>query len=205
MNLKEYDVQYMYTWPFAARAVVILIICIIIFFFAYLLDFSSFARQSNTITTQTNEYILQYQSLLRSQARIEHEITQYSALEKTLQDWQNTLVPQHQIPELLNDILKIGTDIGLHFNVFNPDEHKVKKNYHITPLQVVAEGSFPQIVSFLSKVANLPSIVVLEKTTIKAQELTEKDDPNSQKGDNLTLALTIDIYYQPTKKTSRKL
>ena len=66
-----------------------------------------------------------------------------------------------EIPALLTDISEAGVENGLEFKRFRPKEERKQDFFVTVPIQIKASGSYHQLASFVSDIANFQRIVTL--------------------------------------------
>ncbi len=87
---------------------------------------------------------------------------------------QYVLAMEKQLPSkaemdaLLSDINQAGVGRGLQFELFKPGQVVVKEYYAELPIQIKVSGSYHDVASFTSDIANLPRIVTLNDLKITA-------------------------------------
>ncbi|OGT44002.1 MAG: hypothetical protein A3F13_04560 [Gammaproteobacteria bacterium RIFCSPHIGHO2_12_FULL_40_19] len=82
--------------------------------------------------------------------------------------------PEFKIGELLADISKLGTEQGLKFIYFKPQQSVDHVYYAEVPVEISVVGQFHQIGRFLGGVANLPgSVVAVNHFTLTRLDGTE--------------------------------
>ncbi len=113
------------------------------------------------IEHQEDELKIQVQAFLDNLESINNDVGQLPQLEKSLETWRATFVTQAQTPDLLNDILRIGTNNSLRFDTFSPGAEMNEGLYVKIPIKIVIKGTYEQVANFISQVANMTSIVVI--------------------------------------------
>jgi type IV pilus assembly protein PilO len=85
---------------------------------------------------------------------------------------QYVLAMEKQLPSkaemdaLLSDINQAGLGRGLQFELFKPGQVVVKEYYAELPIKIKVTGSYHDVASFSSDIANLPRIVTLNEMNI---------------------------------------
>lgn len=192
----KYDVRRMYNWPLTTRIFILFILFLILLYGAYVYDFAGFKYKFASNEHLTSDLKQQFEVIYKQQTALEDEISNFKALSKMLLEWQKKLTPGPNLPELLNEILKIGTTNGLRFNLFTPDVPVKEDTYFKIPIKIQAEGSYTQIANFLSQIANMNRIVAFGDILIaKPQVLNDGKKPNPNVDANtLTLEMIMEVY-----------
>ena len=79
---------------------------------------------------------------------------------------EKQLPSKAEMDALLSDINQAGIGRGLRFELFKPGSVNVKEYYAELPIQIKVTGSYHDIATFTSDIANLPRIVTLNDMKI---------------------------------------
>jgi Tfp pilus assembly protein PilO len=190
--------------PIPLRVAFIGVICALLFYFAYMFDFSYTLRVINANKNQENDLKTNLQVVINQRNDLQANISDYQQLFATLVEWQGQLIKPEQLPDLLNEMLKIGTADSLQFDLFNPGE-KIKEDlYYKVPIKIVAEGSYNQIADFISQIANLKWLIAVDDFIIVAKRRLNpeaKANPGEEIGNNnLVSEINVEAYYRAGSK-----
>lgn len=172
MELNELDFENMGHWPLAIKAVFILLCCTILFIVSY---WFFIKPQWNTLKQVKLE-----QANLLQDYRIKHRdainLIQYQEQLKKIQllltDMLAQLPNSSDIPNLVEDISKLGTLNGLDFQLIKPDNEIQEDFVTVMPINMIVNGRYHQLAGFISDVSRLQRIVVFDDFTIRRQEET---------------------------------
>lgn len=200
MNL---NIKNIYAWPLTTRLLILGLLFAVIFYLGYLWDLSSLRTELADVTQQENEIKQQIESVIKKEASIRNELSQFDILKKTLSIWQQKLVDYNELPSLLNEVLKIGATNHLYFALFNPESEEREDIYAKLPIKVIAVGNYHQIALFLSQVVNMPWIVVIgdfiltneNRNDVLGARLAEQ--ANAQR--LITAEVKLIVFYIPEK------
>lgn len=191
-------------WPLMTRIVMIAFICLIVFFIGYKWDIAALQKKLSLSQTQEKDLKLQYENVIKKQLEANAQVTHFNEMRVVLTEWQKKLVSYNEIPELLNQVLKIGNNNALYFSLFDPDKAIEANNYEKLPIHIIAAANYHQIADFLSQIANLPWIIVIDNFIItndnKSDVLGAKLAETANAENLQTLNLTLNIYY-PKQQT----
>lgn len=174
------DLKTIYEWPFTLQLLVVLPLCALILYLAYFFDFTLLNRALMDGKRQENDLKEQISLIFTQQIKLENDLTKFKVLELMISEWQAKLVPPAKLPNLLNDILKIGTANNLKFDQMQPGVEVKDEIYMKVPIKIKVRGGYHQVANFISQVANLPLLVVVKGIII------EKSNPQNAIGKNLT-------------------
>lgn len=189
----KYDIKEVYDWPLIPKAILIVLMCVLLLFLAYFFDFSGSLRRLGLAKQQEIDLKTQFVSLSNSEADIKQELKKYPMLEEVLVAFQKKLIAPDDLPEVMNDILKMGEQNGLKFINFTPGkEEKLDKYIKIT-VKAVVTGTYDQIANFMSQVANIDRFVAIGNFTIVKAAQAQANAATAESG-HLTADLTLEIY-----------
>jgi len=133
------------------------------------------------------------------QARTYGEVMYYSKNTKIARQEYEVLLkqfpPASKIGDLLSSITKLGTESGLKFISFRPQNEIMGKYYASIPVDISVVGKFHELAQFLSGIANLPaSVVVVNQLTFEHST-----------GELLTLNFVATLYHTLPNSTEVKV
>ena len=203
--MATYDIKRMYEWPKGIRLSIIICAGMIIFYLGYLLDISSLNATLKISQQQEADMKEQYQMIIHKKVTLQNDVSHYPELKSLLTRWQKHLVTHAEIPELLNDILKTGGNNHLYFNLFNPLDDVRESIYYKLPIKMVVVGRYQEISNFISQIANLPQIVMVDDFTLSNENrndvLGAKLAKQAADQNLLTAEITLLVYRVAEKKT----
>lgn len=82
------------------------------------------------------------------------------------------LPDNRELPSLLTDISKAGSNAGLDFHLFQPGKEEIQGFYKIIPVSIKVEGRYHQITDFFFQITKLSRIVNVNNVHVKSK----KDD-----------------------------
>lgn len=120
--MKKMTLNNVYEWPLMTRLLLLGLIFFISFYLGYRMALSnlfsklSAAEQKETDIKQEIEFVIHKSKVIQS------EISHLPVLRRELDKWNKELVNYQDLPQLLNQILKLGADNHLFFSLFTPGE-----------------------------------------------------------------------------------
>jgi type IV pilus assembly protein PilO len=194
--MKHYDLKRIYEWPFAVQAVMLGVCAFLVLYLAYLIDLSSLQSDIIINEQQVEDSKQQLQIMLNKEVDIKNEISQLPELKALLKQWQQQkFVDQPMLPNLLDTILKEGESNQLKFSAFNPMREVKEGDYTKVPVKIQMTGTFNAIATFISQVANMQKIILIEYFSIKNDGASAAATMSSLTSDDmLTADLTLEIY-----------
>lgn len=197
------NVKNIYDWPLTTRLLIALLVGALAFYMGYMWDLSSLKTELTVTQQQEQDLKQQIELLVHKEAGLKIEVSQFADLKALMAEWQTKLVQRTNLPELLNEILKIGGNNHLYFSSFDPQGEVEDNGYTKVPIKMVAVGSYHQIASFISQVANMASIVVISDFIIsnenKSEILGDKLAKEANAANLLTATILLEVYLAEKK------
>lgn len=173
----------------------ILIIAIFfgIFIFALFIDNGIQSSRISSAKNYTKSLKQNYENLQKENARLEFNKKATLILQKQFDDLVANLPVNSKIDQVLEDISKIGANLGLKFVSFKPQEVKVYEYYSQTPINMTIVGTYHNLAQFLSDIANLKQLVTISDFKITRENPTI---------DALTMHMTVIVFQHHLKGKS---
>lgn len=118
--MKKMTLNNIYEWPLMTRLLLLGLIFAATFYLGYRLDISGEILKLRRAESQEADLKQQVELTIRKNKMTQADIAQLPALKAKLQTWKKQLITYNDLPELLNQILKIGSDNHLFFSLFTP-------------------------------------------------------------------------------------
>ena len=194
----DYDLKNIHKWPISLRALVIGFACAIAFYFGYSRYLSTLNLNLSKAKQHETELKGQLQLSISQKNSLQSELQQFPKYVSLLNVWNNQLIRYVNLPQLLNDILKIGAQNNVYFSLLNPGKEMKENFYMKTPIKLIAVGSYHQIASFASQLANLNWIIVIGDFSIsnenKNDVLGTKLAAQANAENLLTVEMNLEVY-----------
>lgn len=166
--MKSLSLNKIYEWPVMTRSLIIGLVCAIVFYLGYSWDLSDMKSKLLSEQQKEQDIFSQLDLIISQQQASQDAISHLSKLQGTLNEWKTKLIKYSALPDLLNQILKIGSDNRLHISLFNPEDEIKMGSYTKVPIKAIVVGSYHQIATFISQVANMPNIVEIDDFTLSS-------------------------------------
>ncbi|MDO6765443.1 type 4a pilus biogenesis protein PilO [Agarivorans sp. 1_MG-2023] len=168
-QLNELDLESIGTWPKVAKIIFGLVVCGLLsagFYYYQIAD-----EQKELVKLEAKEQDLRSKFEVKAaiagnlpiyQKQVEEMRVAFSSLLKQLPE-------KHEIPGLLDELSFIGIDNGLEFRRINWEPEVEHEFSTELPIKLEVSGTYHQLGAFVSAVAALPRIVILDNITMKKQ------------------------------------
>ena len=194
----KYDVKKMYEWPLLAQVFIMVLTALFIVYLGYFIDLVPMQEQVRSSDQQQEDLKQQFKVSLDQTVSITNSIQLLPKLQELLSLWEHRFISTAELPTLLDTILKYGQENGLKFNLFDPGTEMKAGKYTMIPLHINMSGSYDQISSFMSEVANMPKMVIVGNFSLLNENMDEElttANPEPLNSDlTLTSDLTLEIY-----------
>ncbi|NOX33644.1 MAG: type 4a pilus biogenesis protein PilO [Deltaproteobacteria bacterium] len=112
--------------------------------------------------------------LLSTYKRRASEILKYEKMMAQTQEEFNTamkaLPDKRELPSLLTGISKAGSDAGLAFHLFKPENEVNKEFYKEIPISIKVKGRYHQLTDFFFQITRLNRIVNINNVAVKSRK-----------------------------------
>ena len=174
MNLREYyevlqtlDMQNPGAWPrwvhISACVVAGLVILGAGIYFLIKPEYDTLVKEQNKELSLRQEFESKQQKV----AALDAYRAQLAEMEHTFGDMLRQLPSKAEVANLLNDISETRIACSLEQELFQPQSEQPKEFYAELPNKIVVTGGYHQMGQFVSGVAALPRIVVIDDVEIK--------------------------------------
>ena len=155
-------------WPIAPRVLLALGVSLAVVVVAWFLYLSSKFEERDTLAQQEVTLRDEYRMKIAQAINLEELQRQRLQADKYVELLEKQLPSRAEMAALLSDITQAGVGRGLQFELFKPGQVAVKDYYAELPIDIKVSGSYHDIGSFASDMANLPRIVTLNNMKIES-------------------------------------
>jgi type IV pilus assembly protein PilO len=186
------DLNNVGSWPIAIKV----LMCVLAFAGAlalgYFLHITNLQKELEGIQAIQAELRQDYEKKYFKAVHLE----EYQAQQKEMQESFNTILRQlpsdTEIPGLIEDITLVGLKNGLTFTSIELQNEQLHEFYIEKPIKIVVTGSYHDLGSFVSDVADLSRIVTLHDFTIHPDRTRAKSGDG--RGGLLRMSILAKIY-----------
>lgn len=169
-ELNELDFNNIGSWPAAIKGVAMVLALALVLGLGYYLYLTD--KQSALQSAQAKELDLRrdYEFKAEKAANLEEYRSQKAQMEATFGALLKQLPQDTEVPGLLDDITRAALDNELKIESIDLQQEKQLEFYVELPIDIVVEGSYHKIGSFVSGVAALSRIVTLHDFSLEPQD-----------------------------------
>jgi type IV pilus assembly protein PilO len=202
--MKNLNLNMIYDWPIGARAGVLGMVFLIVFMLGQYWKISPLKTNYQDLISQEADLKQQFQLAVVRKDVLTDEMVEYPSLQSILMSWRKQLPLDVDLPELLNQILKMGASHHVFFSMFDPGVETKLNPYWNVPIKMIVVGSYDQVALFLSQLANLSWILSIGDFTFsdenKNDVLGAKLAALANEQNLLTATINFNIYFIPNNQ-----
>ncbi len=161
-DLRNLDPKTIGSWPFFARALVLLLVLLGIVAIGWWFGWKG---QQENLDAKSAEEVTLRQSFVQKKTQainLDLHVKQLADIEKQFGTLLRQLPSKNEMDGLLADINQAGIGRGLQFELFKPAaSEKLGEFYAELPVEIRVTGGYTDIGAFASDVAQMPRIVTL--------------------------------------------
>ncbi len=160
-NIKEIDYTDLTSWPFWLKILVIMLIGLAVIGGTFTYLHTTKLKQVREGEIKEEKLKKEYLDKRKKSISLPLYRTQMEEIKDRFAVLLQQLPNKAEIPSLLTDISQAGTENGLEFKRFRPKKEITKDFFVDVPIQIKASGSYHQLATFVSDIANFQRIVTL--------------------------------------------
>lgn len=175
-DVADLDLNNVGSWPAAVKGIVMVLALLLVLgggYYFYVTDKQTMLQQAQMKERDLRQ---DFEAKSFQAANLEAYRQQKIEMQTAFDGLLRQLPSDTEVPGLLEDITRTALDNELRIESIDLQEERRTEFYIELPIQIVVEGNYHKIGSFVSGVANLSRIVTLHDFTIQPQ-----DSPNQLK------------------------
>lgn len=205
MDLNELNFDNIGIWPWFVKLIFIVISFVAIIVFGIFMLVKPEIKKLDRVAARTHELKQIYEAKQYRTASVTEYKKQLVQMRVILTDMLKQLTMTNEIPALVEEISKIGAENGLNFKLIKPGTEVEYDFYAERPIEISVTGSYHDIASFISDVAQLQKIITFNDFIIKKPINREQQSPQSQvnphnEKEELVMDSTARIYRYTERK-----
>lgn len=168
-DLSDLDVNNIGSWPAAVKAVVMALAFLLVLGGGYYFYLTTKQDTLATAVRKEQELRSDFETKSFKAANLDAYRQQKKEMEATFETLLRQLPSDTEVPGLIEDITRTALDNELTIESIDLKDEVRTEFYVELPIQIVVEGSYHKLGSFVSGVANLSRIVTLHDFDIEPQ------------------------------------
>ncbi|TAL59096.1 MAG: pilus assembly protein PilO [Legionella sp.] len=191
LSLNELTLENVGQWPLPIKLGVVVGVSLLIIFLGYWLIAKGNFEQYDTLENQEAVLKTDFETKQRQAANLQAYRNQLIIMNERFGAMLKQLPAKNEMPGLLEEISKTGIAAGLKFELFAPQKEVEHDFYIELPIKIIVVGTYFQLATFLSHVAEMNRIVTLHEFSIEG---VSSKDRKTISEDELVMNITAKIY-----------
>jgi type IV pilus assembly protein PilO len=172
-DVAELDINDAGSWPAAIKAIAMLLVLVVVVGGGYYFYMSDKQTALERVELRERELRQDFESKSFQAANLEAYRQQKVEMELQFEGLLRQLPSDTEVPGLLEDITRQALINELNIESIDLQDERRTEFYVELPIEIVVDGDYHKIGSFVSGVANLSRIVTLHDFTISPQKSPE--------------------------------
>lgn len=194
-DINDLDFSNAGAWPAPIKAIAALLVVAAVVAAGYWFDAKDLWANYEQVQREELNLKRQFESKQKVMANIEDYEAQLEELEGMLAEMLQQLPTETEMPDLLEDVSRIGVENGLAFELFRPENEFNEGGVFLSkPISIRARANYHQFANFISDVSALSRIVTLESVQIAVDGRGANQE---QDEDELLIEARLQTYRYP--------
>lgn len=169
-DINDIDFERIGVWPLPAKIFVCVLLVILVLAGTYYFKISDLNMTLDSVRAKELTLRESYRKKSFEAANLEAYKAQMDEMKSTFESLLARLPAKTEVPGLLEDIGKRGSESGLTINSVAIQPDVVAEYYIEVPINIDVQGGYHDMGGFVSGVAGMPRIVTLHDFTISASK-----------------------------------
>ncbi len=169
LDVSDLDINNIGSWPGAVKVILVILLFVVVLGLGYYLHITDKQDKLDREVAEEQELRKEYEDKAAQAANLEAYRQQKQEMEAAFGALLRQLPSDTEVPGLLEDITRTAVDNELNIESINLQAERKTEFYVELPIEIVVEGGYHKIGSFVSGVANLSRIVTLHDFKIEPQ------------------------------------
>jgi type IV pilus assembly protein PilO len=199
MNMQELTLENIGSWPMWAKGIVLSVVCILLIGCFYFFDIKPQELKVSQLRLENEDLRATYELKYEQSVNLPEYQAQIQKINQLINHKLEQLPKEIDLPNLIEDISKMGIAAGLEFTSIKPLAEVDKEFYTELPIQIEVSGNYHQFGQFVSNLASLQRIVTLDDFKIQVENMDNSQQVTEKKvvdGNHLTMSLVAKTYKQ---------
>ncbi|MCE2949754.1 MAG: type 4a pilus biogenesis protein PilO [bacterium] len=168
-ELRRLDPKNVGAWPIAVQVVALILLLALVIFLGYWFDWRNQLTEINTLRERESTLRTTFIDKKRQAINLPAYQKQLEDIQQAFGALLRQLPNRSEMDALLTDINQAGLGRGLQFELFKPATQETTSEFYAElPINIRVTGSYHELGSFASDIAQLPRIVTLNDIAVAA-------------------------------------
>jgi type IV pilus assembly protein PilO len=169
VDFNNLDFNNVGSWPVALKVIIMIFLLLLILGAGYMLSIKDKRAALGVAAQEELELRVQYEDKAAQSANLDAYLKQKEEMKETFGALLRQLPSDTEVPGLVEDITRTAIDSELKIESIELQPEQKTEFYVELPINIVVEGDYHKIGTFVSAIANLPRIVTLHDFKIEPQ------------------------------------
>ncbi|MAZ38681.1 MAG: pilus assembly protein PilP [Legionellales bacterium] len=201
MNVEDLTLENIGIWPTWAKVVVVGLVCSFIVGLFFFFDIKPMRSQLLQAELADKELRATYEIKSEQAANLDEYKAQVEEINQRIEGMLAQLPKTLDVPNLIEDISKMGISAGLEFKSIRPQPEIEQDYYTELPLAITVTGTYHQLAEFVSNLASLQRIVTLDDFTITRPKVDRSIQRLREVAQSKNIQLSMDITAKTYKQS----
>ncbi len=166
-ELRRLDPKSIGSWPIAVKFATLILLLALVIFLGYWFDWRNQLAEINTLRERESTLRTTFIDKKRQAINLPAYQKQLEDIEQAFGALLRQLPNRSEMDALLTDINQAGLGRGLQFELFKPATQETTSEFYAElPINIRVTGSYHELGSFASDIAQLPRIVTLNDIAV---------------------------------------
>jgi type IV pilus assembly protein PilO len=166
-ELRRLDPKNIGSWPIAVQLATLLLLLLLVVFLGYWFDWRNQLNEINSLRERESTLRTAFVDKKRQAINLPAYQKQLEDIEQAFGALLRQLPNRSEMDALLTDINQAGLGRGLQFELFKPAAQETMSEFYAElPISIRVTGSYHELGSFASDLAQLPRIVTLNDVAV---------------------------------------
>lgn len=169
-DVNDLDVENIGVWPTPVKVILWLLVLVVVLVLGYVYDISDLRLQLSSVESKEVELRKEYEEKAFKAANLDAYRKQMAEMEEAFGALVSQLPSDTEVPGLLEDITEKGLQSNLEIESIKLGSEEAKEFYIELPIEIIVDGGYHDLGSFVSGIAGLPRIVTLHDFSINSDK-----------------------------------
>lgn len=191
------DIAYL---PTKFRLGIIALTMVVLLALVYWFDTRGQVSQIEQLEKQELQLKTQFSGFVQQSVNSKAYQEQIARLQEQVNGFISQLPDQTELPDLLENITRISQQSQITLTQMQPQKLRNDNLYRVLPITINAQGSYHQLATFISRLENMPTIVLLGNWQMHLQTAS-----TSQERVDMTMTVNSIRHQHATKRLAGRI
>ena len=187
IHFDQWRIDNIVQWPAKYKLMLMIMLTLFSMILGYVFFVSSHWDHYKNLQSQTYRLKADLEVKYKNVAQLPDYRIQIRAIKKQAEDVFKSLVSEHEMPGLLDDLSKIAISTGLSFELLTPLAEVQHDVYIESPIQLSVLATYQQLTAFIHRIVQMPRMIIVDRFLVYV-------DQKQKTKDQLHIDMILKIY-----------